>query len=250
MSAWSLYDDLLDLVPRERRVAAEVVSHWAAVTDDEGGVGISAVYRGGPSDAAAARDFVGRPLVDLAQHVRSWDLELASLGAAALNCALTTADRLAPLPQRGGQDGGTSTFDLHAERLRGRTVGIVGHFGRVDALRADPVLDVTVLERRPSGADLPDPAAEYVLPGCDLVFVTGSALVNKTLPRLLELSSGAEVVIVGPSTTLAPEVFTGRASELAGSVVEQPEGLVQMVAAGVSLRHLRGRLRHYDVPLR
>ena len=50
---------------------------------------------------------------------------------------------------------------------------------------------------------MPDTAAEYVLPTCDYVFITGSAFVNKTMPRLLELSRGALTIIVGPSAPAA-----------------------------------------------
>lgn len=187
MDPWALYDDLLDLVPGDRRVRSVVVSHWAAVTDDAGGAGVAGVYRGGPSDGSVVRNF--------------------------------------------------------------KRVAVIGHFGNLEQFRDDPDIDLTVLERRPVGADLPDPAAEYVLPGCDLVFITGSTVVNKTLPRLLELSRGAEVMLVGPTTPLAPEVFAGSVDELAGALVTAPDGLMDVVSAGGSLRLLRHHLQQYNVPL-
>ena len=62
-------------------------------------------------------------------------------------------------------------------------------------------------ERRPLGGDLPDQAGEYLLGRQDCVCITGSAVANKTLPRLLELSRSAYVVLVGPSVPLAPLWF-------------------------------------------
>lgn len=242
---WQIYDDLLDLVPGDRRVASCAVSHWAAVADDQGHAGVAMVYRDGPHDLGLVRDFVGKPLRDLAAQVRSWDLELASLGAAALNCGLTTPERLEACPQRDWAEGVRSTFDLHAADIAGRSVAVVGHFGSIGAVR-ERAADLVVLERRPTGADLPDPAAEFVIPGRDLVFITGSTLINKTLPRLLQLAAGADVVLVGPSTPLAPEVFAGQVSELGGSLVVEPAGLVDLLAAGTSLAGLRPRMRPYN----
>lgn len=245
---WQLYDDLVDLVPGDLRVAACVVSHWAAVTDDRGATGVAMTYRSGPYDHAVRRDFAGRPLRDLAGQVRSWDLELASLGAAALNCALTTPARLAGWHEQEWTAGVRSTFDLHAVAFAERRVGVIGHFGSLDRLR-ETAHDLVVLERNPRGADLPDPAAEYALADRDIVFITGSTVINKTLPRLLELCADAEVILVGPSTPFAPEVFTTRVRELGGSVCTEPAGLVDLVATGASLSELRPRMRQFNISL-
>ena len=79
-------------------------------------------------------------------------------------------------------------------------IATIGHFGDIEKYAEGR--DLIVLERSPSGNDLPDPAAEYLLADRELVFITGSALTNKTLPRLLELCSGARVILVGPSGAL------------------------------------------------
>ena len=257
---WSLYEDLIDLVPGDLRVTSAVFSHWAAVTDDSGGAGVSMVYRGGPHERID-RDFVGRPLRDLAAQVCSWDLGLASLGAAALNCALTTPTRLDACEEYPRRDAVQSTFDLYADQIAGRTVGVIGHFGRmrmpqpgreVDGAgaQAGAPAQLYVFERRPSGADLPDSAAEYLLPQCDLVFITGSTVINKTLPRLLHLARDASVVLVGPSTPLAPEVFAGAVQGIGGSLIDDAVGLVSQVSAGATLSDLRPAMRQFNVMLR
>ena len=64
-----------------------------------------------------------------------------------------------------------------------------------------------ILEREPKPGDYPDSACEYLLPQCDLAVITGSAAINKTLPRLLELCRGAEVVLTGPSVSLCPALM-------------------------------------------
>ena len=55
--------------------------------------------------------------------------------------------------------------------------------------------------------DYPDSASESLLPECDYVFITGSSFVNKTIPRLLELSRNATTVMIGPSTPASPILF-------------------------------------------
>ena len=57
------------------------------------------------------------------------------------------------------------------------------------------------------------------MPEQDFVFITGTTLTNKTLPRLLALSSAAKVSLVGPSVPLVPWWFDLGIEMLAGSVV-------------------------------
>lgn len=69
-------------------------------------------------------------------------------------------------------------------------------------------------------------------PTQDYVFVTAVTLVNKTLPRLLQLSRHAFVTLVGPSTPLTPLLFREGISQLAGTVVVDEEQIWHNVAEG------------------
>jgi uncharacterized protein (DUF4213/DUF364 family) len=108
-------------------------------------------------------------------------------------------------------------------------VAVVGHFPYLGRLKASASL--VVLERDPRPGDLPDAAAEYVLPFQDFVFVTGTAIINKTLPRILELSQKATVALVGPSTPLTPVLFEHGISALAGLVAENTPELAAAIQA-------------------
>lgn len=81
------------------------------------------------------------------------------------------------------------------------------------------------------------------MPRQDVVFITGVTMINKTLPRLLELSKGAFVVLVGPSTPLAPFLFDYGVDVLSGTVVV--DDAVWRVAAEGGTRHIfdHGALR-------
>ena len=57
------------------------------------------------------------------------------------------------------------------------------------------------------------------MPDMDLVFITGMALTNKTLPRLLQLAASCRVVITGPSLPMAEILFDFGADILSGVAV-------------------------------
>lgn len=86
-----------------------------------------------------------------------------------------------------------------------------------DALKG--ASEVYIIERDPKPGDYPDSACEYILPDCDIVIMTASAAINKTLPRLLELSKNAVSIIIGPTTPLCPELKALGIDRLSGMVV-------------------------------
>lgn len=129
--------------------------------------------------------------------------------------------------------------------LVGSRSAVIGHFSFVEQLGGRTV----VLERRPRGDDLPDSACEYELPGREVVAITGSALTNKTLPRLLELCAGARVHLVGPSAPPATEAYPACVREIDGAVVVDPDRCFR--DAGMGARRLTGSpaLRRFALPL-
>ncbi len=242
---WQLYEDLVDGIPAGIRVRDVVASRWSVIVTDVG-TGIAMSYHYGPREGATAMTTLGRDLRTVASWSRSWDMSVATIGVAALNSWYNTVERVAAHP-RGVFTGGVSTFDLRREELAGRRVGMVGHFP--EARRMGEVADLKVLERTPSGRDLPDQAAEYELADRDWVFLTGTTLVNKTLPRLLELTRHTRVTLIGPTTTFAPEVFGDRIGEYGGSLVTDRELVVLACKTGCGHRQAREGLMRFNVAL-
>jgi hypothetical protein len=101
--------------------------------------------------------------------------------------------------------------------VTGKKVAVIGHFPGLEPLAE--VAELTIFERNPSPGDLPDFAAEYVLPEQDFVLITGTTITNKTLPRLLQLCGNAFVALVGPSLAFAPWWFDYGVDLLAGAVI-------------------------------
>jgi uncharacterized protein (DUF4213/DUF364 family) len=113
---------------------------------------------------------------------------------------------------------------------------VIGAFPFIDRLRT-VARELYVLELNQSLLDLkrgiiPDTAADYVIPDCDLLVITGSAIVNKSIERLLSLArqSKAYTIILGPSTIFSRVFFDYGADMLAGSVVLKPEAIIKRLS--------------------
>lgn len=66
----------------------------------------------------------------------------------------------------------------------------------------------------------------------DIVVLTATTLINKTMPRLLTLSRGATIVVAGPTTPLHPLMFDFGIKILGGLVVEDEVSVWRTVTEG------------------
>lgn len=227
---WALYDELLAEIPPDLRVTDCLAGqHWTLVRSKT--TGIAMTPQEGSLRVQGAGHLRGFKVRELAEYIKSWNYNEATIGLAALNSALNTPEQAhtltgSPVPDQEQ----ASAFAVYREQVRGRKVAVIGHFPDLGVL-AD-VCTLSILERRPQEGDFPDPACEYILPGQDYVFITATTLVNKTLPRLLELARPGRVILVGPSTPLTSRLFHYGINVLAGTVVTEPGRAWQFVEEG------------------
>ena len=224
---WQLYDALIEGIDGSRRVDRACCGALRAWVESDGRAGLSSLLLPGGIPAEPTGELTqyhGWRLRDLAALVKSWERRESALGVAALNAYYNDLTRLDALPARlfaaGGEEG--DAFLQLLPSARHKKVATVGHFKGIDELYA-PVCELTVFEREPRPGDLPDAAEEYLLPQMELVFITGMALTNKTLPRLLQLSANARVVLTGPSLPLTDILFDFGADVLSGLVLDNVE---------------------------
>jgi uncharacterized protein (DUF4213/DUF364 family) len=177
----------------------------------------------------------GKPLVELAELSLSWNRREAAIGMAAICAACNITSRFVGAEEANGRD-------LLLKKVAGKKVGLIGHFPWTDEIRSASG-SLTVFEQRPQEGDLPQQAEEYLLPHLDVVAITGSALTNKSLPRLLELACNAWVMLIGPSTPLSVLMFDYGVDALSGCVARDPEDLAEVVREGGGVREFRNAVR-------
>jgi uncharacterized protein (DUF4213/DUF364 family) len=85
--------------------------------------------------------------------------------------------------------------------------------------------------------------APAVVPDADVVFITGTTLVNDTLDTLVALAKpSARLVVAGPTVTMLPDAFFARRCDILGGVkITDPDSLLDVLALGGSGYHFFGR---------
>jgi uncharacterized protein len=93
--------------------------------------------------------------------------------------------------------------------------------------------------------------ATALLPSCSIAIITATALINNTLPPLLQSCHNCRAVaIVGATTPLAPEVFASKGvTLLSGIVVTDPQGLLRQVSEGGGMGSFKGYMQKVNLPL-
>lgn len=164
--------------------------------------------------------------LELAEYAQSWNLVEASIGVAAIMAMLPPKAEFAEI----------NAQDIIIEKGTGKRVVMVGAFPFIDKLRA-VARELYILDLDPGLLDprkniLPDSAAEYLIPEADLVILTGSSLINKSLERELALArkSKAFTVVLGPSTIMSSVLFDYGADMIGGAEVLKPEAILAKIS--------------------
>ena len=226
---FELYDTLIEGVASDAIVSGTLMGDcWTAVeTGEHFGMAMTT-----PVDTAPrmlSRDYVGLPLKDLARTAKSWNLTESSFGMAAINAYYNTPARLESL-------GAYEPFERYCTdgvELRGKHIGVVGHLNMPQSVY-DQAASLRILERNPRSGDYPDSACDWLIPQCDVVIITASTLVNKTLPHLLELSKHAYTIVAGPSCPMCPALLDFGIDRIAGLVITDTEGMKEKIRKEIS----------------
>ncbi len=230
-------EDLLGAVPAADHAVVDVRigTAWTAVVVEVDGTrrcGLAATLSSvehGELPVRAAGMLTALGSQDVCQLVRSASPVEVSVGMAAIN---------ALLPHDGLQWTEINAAELLAQRGAHGKVALVGHFPFVDWLR-ERVQALWVLELAPRPGDLPASAAAEVIPQADLLAITSMTLLNRTFDGLMALRRpDAQVMLLGPSTPLAPLLFTHGVDLLSGAIVEQIDPVLRGVSEGAGFRQL------------
>ncbi len=169
---------------------------------------------------------------ELGEYAWSDSLLERSIGLAAINSLLE-------IEEDTGQE--INAADVLMQHGKGRKICIVGHFPFVPKLQ-QAAKKLWVLEKRPRLDDLPAQQASRVLPEAEVVAITGTALLNGTMERLLSLCrKEAMVMVLGPTTPLSPVWFAHGVNLVSGTRVTEPETVLKLVSQGIIFSQFKKR---------
>lgn len=228
-SFFELYDILIHGVDTNAVVTDTLMGQcWTAVETD-GHFGMAMTTPVDTAPRMLGSGYMGMPLKELASAAKSWNLTESSFGMAAINAFYNTPARLEQL-------GAYEPFDNYCTDgldLRGKKIGIIGHLNMPDSVK-EQAEKIWILERNPRPGDYPDSACDLLLPQCDVVIITASTLVNKTLPHLLDLCKNADTILAGPSCPMCPGLLELGIDRIAGLVITDVEGMKNKIIREIS----------------
>ena len=217
---FKLYDCLIDNIVCDASVTDVLAGQcWTAVeAENHFGMAMTTPMESVPR--LLSEEYIGMSLRKLAMASKSWNLTEAGYGMAAINAYYNSSDRLEAL-------NAYEPFDNYCTDgldLSGKRIGVVGHLNMPQSI-FEQAESVWILERNPRPGDYPDSACDWLIPQCDIVIMTASTLVNKTLPHLLALSKNAYTILAGPSCPMCPQLLDLGIDRIAGLVITDTNGM-------------------------
>lgn len=224
---WKLYDDMINAIPKDIIVEDIVVGEHNVFVKSSIGCGNGNTYPDGTRLPEFIKEFKGRKLYEVANCIKSWNLTESGIGLAAINSYYNSEKVVKSRginlnKNRFMEDRINDPFISYQNDIKGKKVAVVGHFHYLEQLFA-PVCDLSIIEPESIEGDFPETAVPYILPEQDFVVLSAYTLQTKDLPWYLELSKNAYVVLVGPTTPIAPMLFDYGVNDLSGFVIREEE---------------------------
>lgn len=228
--------ELLDSVTADHEVTELCVGAFFTAVVSRG-CGLASTLRGqccdheGPSvrNAGSLLPQGARALARLA--LSGSEME-AGIGLAALNSLVEVDEgRLAEI----------NASDLLFRRATGHRVALIGDFPFVPELGRH-ALELWTLDLRDPGAPGELERRMARLPDADVCAITGTTLINHTLPEILGLlRPDCFRLMLGPTTPLSPVLFDHGFDALSGVVVTDAARVLACVRQGAGFRQIEGR---------
>ncbi len=179
----------------------------------------------------SAGELIGKKALCLLERIFSYNLLDASLGLACANAIINSkvSDK---------------DIDITAQITSKDKVVMVGYFSPLVKQIKDKTERFIICERDSREGTLPDYAAYFEMQDADVVIITATSIINKTIDNLLEHTQKARIVsIMGPSTPMDREIFKNRATHLCGSVVSNIKLAKDVVSQGGGTKKLKPAIK-------
>jgi len=182
---------------------------------------------------AGAGSLTELPAMELVSLLRSVSAPEAAVGLAAANALLGAPD---------GKLAEDKALAVLEQRGAGRRVAMIGRFPFAERLRGS-CGQLWVFERglNRRKEDYGEEAMEQLLPQAEVVAVTATTLLNRTLPGVLAcVPPEAFLMMLGPSTPLTPALFRFGFDVLCGTLIEDSETVLKAAGEGAVTRQIKG----------
>jgi Uncharacterized conserved protein len=203
--------------------------NYTCVLLDNGSCGLSFVFRKELVQKYELTDTAGGMIGLGCRDIVPWAMDTnilkSSIGVACINALLQ--EKI---------EGFNTANALNVIDMKyGDTVGMIGYFKPV-LEKGSMFKKIYVFERNIVDDEnvYPDWAEDIYLPQCDVVIISGTTVVNKTIDHILSKCENArEIVIMGPTTPLCPDVFRDYGVNLlAGVEITDSKSALNIVSQG------------------
>ena len=238
------------LMPRARGTSVRDVRiglRYTAVLLKNGQAGVAYTFhekiKRGCHVFRGPQPLAGREASDLLALLDSTDkIEMA--------VALATANALANTMRDGFLEGDAMEHIHIAPEER---VGMVGYFAPMIPRLKKKTSSLMVFEqiKQKSGDLLPEEEAYRFLPQCQVAMITSTSILNHSIEKILYAArSCREVILLGASTPLLPELFSDTpVTLLSGVVVTRPEEILRIVSEGGGMRSFRKNIKKVNLSI-
>ncbi len=224
-----LFDLLVDDAQGKKVAEVRLGLGYSAVQLDDGAAGLAWTppsKGGGCSHLNLAGTLAGRPAEELLAMLTADRALLRAVGMATANALLASRP----------QPGATTAEALSLLQVVPQDhVVMIGYFGPLVRQLRETGCRLEIVELNPERpADLDVKQGMKALSACDIAIITGTSLITGTIDDLLDaLGQPRGAVMLGPSTPLLPELFSGTPlTQLSGARVCNPSGVLQVVSEG------------------
>lgn len=238
---WEIYDALIDGIPENLTVDELICGKRYSYILSGNGAGIASPRLYETRMPMLTKNLIGMKLREVAVCAKSWNFVEAALGVAAINAyynnpKVAREHGVVFSDSKRVEDRIFDPFIMSQNEVKDKKVGIIGHFPHIEKL-IEPICDLSIIESEPETGDYPFSSCEYILPECDYVYISCGSLVDKTLPRLLELSKNAKrITMVGPGTPLATVLFDHGIGELSGFIIKDNPRAFRIAAGAENVK--------------
>ena len=221
--------DFLVSYAKEREYKVENVTvglYWTCVLSKY--CGMATTYRVGREIKNAGK-LEEMTTAQLAEYLKSWNLLEASVGLAAINSVIDP-----PSNAKNNVNG----LDIGLEVGKGKKIVMIGKFPYLEKFkkiaREFIVLELDPCIINPDEGILPAFASESVIEDADVLIITASAIINKSIDRIVELGRKAFKILIGPSTPMLKDLLE-YFDVLAGVKVNNPYVVIKKISQGIEM---------------